>query len=104
MNFVFDWFSRVIPMVDHLLRLEGSKSLKHSLSKKQLSDIYISVGKAASFLTNKTCQTDLDNFSQFMLWILNGRSISYCPSRVTTYTNATIEMLAMDITERSAME
>jgi len=50
-------------MVDHLLRLEGSKSLKHSLFKKQSSDTYISVGKAASFLTNKTCQPDLDNVS-----------------------------------------
>jgi hypothetical protein len=62
MAFVCDWLSRVIPMVHHLLRLEGSNSLKHSLFKKQLSGNYISVGKAASFLTNKTCQSLLDNF------------------------------------------
>jgi len=49
-------------MVDHLLKLEGCNSLKHSLFKKQLSGTYVSVGKIASFLTNKTCQPVLDNF------------------------------------------
>jgi hypothetical protein len=63
MHFVCDLFCRLIPMVDYLLRLEGSNFLKHSVFKKQSSDTYISVGKAASFLTNKTCQRDIDNVS-----------------------------------------
>jgi hypothetical protein len=53
-------------MVDHLFTLEGSDSLKHSLFKKQSSDTYISVGKAAFFFTNKICQPDLENL--FSSW------------------------------------
>jgi hypothetical protein len=60
MHFVCDWFSRFIPMVNHVLRLESSNSLKRYLFKKQSSGTYVSVGMAESFLANKTCEVDLD--------------------------------------------